>query len=80
MQSRRLAISIAALLACSVISMAQVTRITSLSPLAAKVGDLISANGVAIGSTYVDELYLTNGTQDVKVEMVEQTDSSPSLN
>jgi len=52
---------------------AQDTRITSVDPLTAKVGDLVSAHGQDIGAASVDELYLTRDDQDVKVEMIEQT-------
>jgi hypothetical protein len=58
----------------SVATKAQGTRINSVDPLSAKVGEVVTANGDGIGSDTVDELYLTNSVQDVKVELIEQTD------
>lgn len=48
-------------------------RITDVDPPTAKAGDLISVNGEAIDQTNVDALYLTNGKDDIKVQMLEQT-------
>ena len=52
----------------------QSTRIISVDPLTAKTGDVVSANGEGMDKAIVDELYLTNGTDDIKVEMTQQTD------
>jgi hypothetical protein len=52
----------------------QSTRITSVDPLTAKAGDVVSAKGEGMDPANVDELYLTNGTDDIKVEMTQQTD------
>ena len=54
--------------------LAQSTRITSVDPLTAKAGDEISATGEGMDAATVDELYLTNGTDDIKVVMTQQTD------
>lgn len=48
-------------------------RITTVEPLTAKAGDMVSAEGEGIGSANVDTLYLTDGTNDFKCQMVEQT-------
>lgn len=53
---------------------AQSCRITSVDPDSAKIGDTVSAAGEFLGNQTVEELYLTDGTNDFKVEMVEQTD------
>jgi hypothetical protein len=53
---------------------AQNCRITSVDPDSGKVGDVIGAAGEAIDKSKVDELYLTDGTNDIKVAIVEQTD------
>lgn len=47
--------------------------ITSVDPDTAKAGDTVSAKGQAIDSTNVDTVYLTDGTNDFKCQMVEQT-------
>ena len=68
------AIFLVGLLLFPVIAKAQGTRINSVDPLTAKVGDVVSAQGEGLGAAAVDELYLTTGTEDVKVEIVEQND------
>jgi hypothetical protein len=70
-----LAIPLTGLLLFPLTARAQGARIISVDPLTAKVGDLVSAHGEGIGAANVDELYLTNDVQDVKVEMIEQTDT-----
>ncbi len=52
----------------------QSCRIDSVDPGAGKIGDLIGAAGDSIGKTFVAELFLTDGTNDVKVVIVEQSD------
>ncbi len=53
---------------------AQTCRIVSVDPMTAKVGDMIGATGEGVDSSNVEELYLTDGTNDIKVTMLEQTD------
>jgi hypothetical protein len=48
-------------------------RITSVEPLTAKAGDTVNAIGEEIDNANVDNLYLTDGTNDFKCQMVEQT-------
>jgi len=48
-------------------------RITSVEPLTAKAGDTVNAIGEEIDNANVDILYLTDGTNDFKCQMVEQT-------
>ena len=48
-------------------------RITSVEPLTAKAGDTVNAIGEEIDNANVDTLYLTDGTNDFKCQMVEQT-------
>jgi hypothetical protein len=67
-------IALTGLLLFSAIAIAQSIQISSVDPLKAKVGDTVSAKGQGLGATNVDELYLTNDVEDVKVEMIEQTD------
>lgn len=67
-------IALTGLLLFSATGTAESTQITTVDPLTAKVGDAVSAKGQGLGATNVDELYLTNDVEDVKVEMIEQTD------
>ena len=70
------AIALVGLLLLPFNAKAQGTRINSVDPLTAKVGDAVTAQGEGLGSAAVDELYLTTGTEDVKVEIVEQSDKA----
>ena len=54
---------------------AQNCRINSVDPDAAKIGDVVGATGESIDKAKVDALYLTDGTHDFKVEVVEQSDT-----
>jgi hypothetical protein len=74
MHCRTIAIAFAGLLLSAFVALAQGTRINNVDPLNAKAGQLVAANGDGVGSNTVDELYLANGTEDVKVEIAEQTD------
>src|SRR5690348_15196758 len=47
--------------------------ITSVEPQSAKPGELVAAQGSNLGSECVAALYLTDGTIDTKVEILEQT-------
>lgn len=66
------AIALAGLLLFPVPAKAQGAHINSVDPLKAKAGDLVNVNGEKIDKANVDALYLTNGTEDVKVAMLEQ--------
>ena len=52
---------------------AQLPRMASVEPDTAKVGDLVSVKGQEIDNANVDTLYLTDGVNDFKCQMVEQT-------
>ena len=54
---------------------AQNCRITAVDPESGKIGDTVGAAGEAVDKTKVDELYLTDGKNDFKVQIVDQTDS-----
>ena len=54
---------------------AQTCRISSVDPGSGKIGDIIGAAGEAIDASKVEELYLTDGTNYIKVLIVEQNDS-----
>jgi hypothetical protein len=69
-----LVIGLAGLLLFTVRASAQPSHITSVDPLTVKVGAVVSAKGEGIGPAIVDELYLTNTEQDVKVDIINQTE------
>jgi hypothetical protein len=54
---------------------AQTCRISGVEPDSGKIGDVVGAAGEAMDKSKVDELYLTDGKNDFKVEIVEQTDT-----
>jgi hypothetical protein len=47
--------------------------VTAVDPATAKAGDTVSATGAGIDNGNVDSLYLTDGTNDVKCDVVQQT-------
>ncbi len=57
-------------------SQAGMPLMTSVDPSSGKVGDVLSIQGVNLGSDTVAELYLTDGKVDVKVPIVQQTATS----
>ena len=61
-----------ALVVCAVALRAQ-TRIVAVEPLNAKPGETVTANGEGIDKSAVGVLYLTDGKNDFKCEMVEQS-------
>lgn len=50
--------------------------VNSVEPQTAKAGDTVMARGARLGAETVAALYLTDGTTDLKVEIVEQTATS----
>lgn len=48
-------------------------RMLSVDPLSGKVGDVIAVTGENLDKTKVDKVYLTDGKNDVPVEVTEQT-------
>ena len=61
------------LLLVALVTTLHAQSVTAVDPLTAKAGDTVSAKGAAIDDGNVDSLYLTDGTTDVKCEVVEQT-------
>lgn len=55
---------------------AQNSRINSVDPLTGRVGDTIGCAGEGIDAAKVEELYLTDGTNDIKVQILEQNDTA----
>lgn len=54
---------------------AQNCRITAVDPGSGKIGDVVGAAGESVDKAKVEELYLTDGTNDIKVQIIEQSDS-----
>lgn len=54
---------------------AQNCRISGVDPDSGKRGDTVGAAGESIDKSKVEELYLTDGTNDFKVLIVEQSDA-----
>ena len=61
------------LLFVALFATAHAQSVTAVDPPAAKAGDTVSAKGEAIDNGNVDSLYLTDGTNDFKCEVVEQS-------
>ncbi len=53
---------------------AQSSLISAVDPPSGKVGDVLTAQGTNLGKDAIAALYLTDGTTDVKVLILEQTD------
>jgi hypothetical protein len=70
------AIALAGLLLFPLPAKADGARILNVEPPTAKIGDMLSANGESIDKAHVDAVYLTNGKDDIKVELTEQSDTS----
>lgn len=47
--------------------------VTSVDPQSARPGDVVTAHGSRLGTDTVAAVFLTDGTTDVKVEIVEQS-------
>ncbi len=67
--------AILALLIFAPAASAQSSRINSVDPMTGKGGDVVAAAGEGIDKAKVTELYLTDGTTDLKVQIMEQSDT-----
>ena len=74
MRTAFLLLAVLTLLVLTPTLLGQTCRIESVDPGTAKVGDTVGAVGEAIGKANVVELYLTDGTNDIKVAILEQSD------
>ena len=59
-----------------VVLLAQGARVTAVDPVEVKPGTVVAVTGESLGKSTVDILYLTNGKDDIKVVMTEQTETS----
>jgi hypothetical protein len=48
--------------------------IESVNPMNVRTGDSVVATGTRMDKKYIAELYLTNGKDDIKVEILKQTE------
>ena len=55
---------------------AQVPVMQKVEPDSGNIGSVLRINGVFLGKTKVDEVYLTDHTFDMKVKVLDQTDDS----
>ena len=73
-----LVVCVLAAAAASVSLLAQATmpRMTTVTPDTAKVGDTLTVEGENLQKSHVAEVYLTDGKNDVKVDVTEQTEKA----
>lgn len=55
---------------------ADTSKVAAVQPPTAKVGDVLTATGEGLAKTSVTAVFLTNGTDDFKAEVVEQTETA----
>lgn len=55
---------------------AQVPVMNKVVPDSGKIGSVLKIQGIALGKTKVDEVYLSDHTFDMKVKVLSQTDDS----
>jgi IPT/TIG domain len=60
----------------SVLAQEGLPRMLSVDPLSGKAGDVIAVTGENLDKAKVDKVYLTDGKNDVPVEVTEQTDTT----
>jgi hypothetical protein len=66
---------IAIALAPALFSFAGFPKVTTVEPDTGKVGDIISAKGENLDKSSIGEVYLTDGTHDLKMQITEQTET-----
>ena len=78
MRKSSLSMAVPAALAAALILSAQSTlpQMQTVEPASAKNGDVVTVTGENLGSAIIANLFLTDGKADVKVEIVEQTDTA----
>ena len=78
MRKSSLSIAVLGAIASAVLLSAQpaMPQMQTVEPASAKTGDLVTVTGENLGQSLVAALYLTDGKADVKVEIIEQTDSA----
>ena len=64
---------IALALSPALVSFAGFPRVTTVEPDTGKVGDIVTAKGENLDKSSVSEVYLTDGSHDMKVQIAQQT-------
>ena len=59
--------------------LADTSKVATVAPDSAKAGDVVKATGEGLAKGSVTAVFLTNGTDDLKTVIVEQTDTSVSF-
>lgn len=74
----RISVIILALLAICAVGSAQTAmpRMTSVDPMNGKIGDVITVTGENLQKAIVAKVYLTDGKNDLVVEVLEQTETT----
>lgn len=78
MRKSSLVVAVLMALAASAVLAAQATlpQMQSVDPASAKAGDVVTVTGENLDQSRVAALYLTNGKEDFKAEITEQTATS----
>ena len=66
---------IAIALSPALVSFAGFPKVTTVEPDTGKAGDIISAKGENLDKSSIGEVYLTDGSHDVKMQITEQTET-----
>lgn len=66
---------IALALSPALVSFEGFPKVTTVEPDSGKVGDIVSANGENLGKASIGEVYLTDGSHDMKVQIAQQTET-----
>jgi hypothetical protein len=66
---------IAIALSPALFSFAGFPKVTTVEPDTGRVGDIISAKGENLDKSSIGDVYLTDGTHDVKMQITEQTET-----
>jgi fibronectin type 3 domain-containing protein len=64
---------IALALSPALVSFAGFPKVTTVEPDTGKVGDIVSVKGENLDKSSIGEVYLTDGSHDMKVQIAEQT-------
>ena len=70
---------IAIALSPALFSFAGFPKVTTVEPDTGKPGDVVSAKGENLDRSSIGEVYLTDGTHDVKMQMTEQIETEVNV-
>ena len=66
---------IALVLSAALVAFEGFPKVSAVEPESGKVGDVVSAKGENLDKSSIGELYLTDGKNDTKVQIAEQSDT-----